>query len=59
VTTEILEKGVRVGFSLEGLNGEQGVLAHVEVSSRFQVGRYGVDVAGCQSFAASWWMPDS
>ena len=50
LTTEIRERGERAGFSLEGLNGEQGVLAHVEIFSRFQVGKYGVDVAGFDAF---------
>lgn len=35
--------GSRLGFELQGLNGERRTLAHVEIDSRNRVGRYGVD----------------
>ncbi|MCK4915360.1 MAG: NTPase [Candidatus Eisenbacteria sp.] len=42
-TSEIREADRRVGFSIVGLNGERGVLAHVDLNGPFRVGRYGVN----------------
>jgi nucleoside-triphosphatase len=42
-TSEILDDGRRVGFSIDGLHGESGVLAHVDHESPFRVGKYGVN----------------
>lgn len=44
-TQEIRREGCRVGFSLRTLDGEQGVLAHIDYGGRHRVGRYGVDIA--------------
>ena len=49
-TEEIREDGVRKGFGLTSLDGKTGLLAHVDLSSNFRVGRYGVDVAGFEDF---------
>ena len=49
-TEEIRVAGVRQGFGLKGLAGREGVLAHIRSRSRQRVGRYGVDVAGFESF---------
>ena len=49
-TQEIREKGVRKGFTLNGLDGSTGLLAHVDFSGNFRVGRYGVDVTGFEEF---------
>jgi nucleoside-triphosphatase len=49
-TQEIRKGGVRKGFTLNGLDGSSGVLAHVDFSHDFRVGRYGVDVAGFEDF---------
>ena len=49
-TQEIREGGVRKGFTLNGLDGSSGVLAHVDYRSEYRVGRYGVDVAGFEDF---------
>lgn len=43
-TSEIREKGMRVGFSIETLDGKEGVLAHVDIKSRYLVGKYGVNI---------------
>src|SRR6266536_2788099 len=51
VTEEIRERGRRLGFSLERLGGERGVLAHVELSGPPRVGRYGVDLAALERLA--------
>ncbi len=49
-TGEIREGRDRAGFALAGLDGRRGVLAHVQVKGPHRVGRYGVDVAGFESF---------
>ena len=49
-TREIREGGVRKGFTLSGLDGSSGLLAHVDLSGKFRVGRYGVDVTGFEEF---------
>jgi nucleoside-triphosphatase len=49
-TQEIKEEGVRKGFGLTSLDGQNGLLAHVDLSSGFRVGRYGVDVYGFEAF---------
>jgi nucleoside-triphosphatase len=49
-TEEIREAGVRRGFRLIGLDGREGVLAHVDFRGGPRVGRYGVDVAGFEAF---------
>ena len=51
-TPEIRRRGRRVGFSVVDLaTGRRALLAGVEVSSSFRVGRYGVDLAGFESVA--------
>jgi len=46
-TAEIRDGGragsPRVGFSIVGLNGDEGVLAHVDLDSPYRVARYGVN----------------
>ena len=49
-TAEIRDMGSRLGFELQGLNGERRILAHVEIDSRNRVGRYGVDTNGFEEF---------
>jgi nucleoside-triphosphatase len=51
VTEEIRESGRRLGFSLERLGGDRGVLAHVEIPGPPRVGRYGVDLAALERLA--------
>jgi len=43
-THEIRRGGYRVGFSLKTLEGEEGVLAHIDHHGGYRVGRYGVDL---------------
>ncbi len=52
-TAEIRCRGSRLGFELQGLNGERRTLAHVEIDSRNRVGRYGVDTNGFEAFLAA------
>jgi nucleoside-triphosphatase len=51
LTEEIRESGRRLGFSLEQLGGERGVLAHIEIPGPPRVGRYGVDLAALERLA--------
>jgi nucleoside-triphosphatase len=43
-TEEIRTKGVRQGFRLVTLDGEDAILAHVNTQSRYRVGKYGVNI---------------
>lgn len=43
-TSEIREKGQRVGFSIETLDGKKGILAHINNEVPIKVGRYGVNI---------------
>jgi nucleoside-triphosphatase len=43
-TEELRERGRRVGFSVESLDGERETLAHVDLPGPPRVGRYGVDL---------------
>jgi nucleoside-triphosphatase len=49
-TGEIREQGIRVGFSLMGLNGGERVLSHVSLRGRHHVGKYTVDIGGFEAF---------
>jgi nucleoside-triphosphatase len=52
VTTELRERGRRVGFEIETLDGgERALLAHVTLSGPPRVGRYGVDLAAFEALA--------
>ncbi len=43
-TEEIRSQGVRLGFRLVTLDGQEAVLAHIDIDKRYRVGKYGVDV---------------
>jgi nucleoside-triphosphatase len=45
-TQEIREKNVRKGFKWCRLDGNEGILAHVDMKKTPKVGKYGVNVAG-------------
>jgi nucleoside-triphosphatase len=49
-TKEIRERNTRQGFELVGLDGRKSLLAHVDIHSRFKVGKYGVDVQRFERF---------
>lgn len=51
VTTEIRRADRRVGFELSTFAGRKRLLAHVDIDSRYRVGRYGVDVQGLDEIA--------
>ena len=50
-TREIREHNRRVGFSINTLSGNTGVLAHENIKSKFKVGRYGVNIKDIDSIA--------
>lgn len=43
-TEEIRREGVREGFRVRTLDGDEGVLAHVSYREGFRVSKYGVDI---------------
>lgn len=45
-TEEIRQNNARKGFRWNRLNGSSGILAHVDIKSRFRVSKYGVDLEG-------------
>ncbi len=51
ITKEIREKGKRVGFTINTLDGKEALLAHINVSGRYRVGRYGVVLESIDSVA--------
>jgi nucleoside-triphosphatase len=52
VTHEVRERGRRVGFAVERLDGRQrGTLAHVELPGPPRVGKYGVDLEALERVA--------
>jgi nucleoside-triphosphatase len=53
LTAEIRDMGPRLGFELQGLNGERRILAHVEIDSQHKVSRYGVNTRGFEEFLAA------
>ena len=50
-TQEIRERGRRKGFEIVTLEGERGILAHVDHHSQVRVSKYGVDVAALDRIA--------
>jgi nucleoside-triphosphatase len=44
-TEEVRSSGIRQGFRIITLNGQDAILAHVETSSRYRVSKYGVDIS--------------
>ncbi len=47
-TQEIRIRGIREGFLLTTLAGEQATLAHINLSGKPRVGKYGVDLASLE-----------
>ena len=51
VTDELRERGRRVGFAVETLEGARAVLAHVDLRGPPRVGKYGVDLPAFERIA--------
>jgi len=47
-TEEIRHQGTRLGFRLVTLDGDEAILAHVNLEKRYRVGKYGVDIDGLE-----------
>ena len=43
-TEEIRSQGVRQGFRLVTLDGQEAILAHINIQSPYRVSKYGVDI---------------
>jgi len=43
-TEEIRSGGVREGFRLVSLDGQEAILAHIDIPSPYRVSKYGVDI---------------
>ncbi|MFQ5997563.1 MAG: NTPase, partial [Dehalococcoidales bacterium] len=52
-TEEIRGRGTRLGFKLVTLDGQEAVLAHVNIPSRYRVSKYGVDVDSLERVGVS------
>ncbi|MDH4232824.1 MAG: hypothetical protein OEW04_12450 [Nitrospirota bacterium] len=49
-TSEIMENGERTGYEIENLNGDSRVLAHINMKSKYSVGKFKVDIKGFEDF---------
>ena len=56
-TQEIRENGKRVGFTINTLDGKEALLAHINVSGQYRVGRYGVVLESIESVAVPSMIP--
>jgi len=52
-TAEIREEGMRKGFELISLSGQEGILAHIDIRSPYRVSRYRVDIRSFEDFLDS------
>ena len=52
-TEEIREQGTRLGFKLVTLGGQEAILSHVDIHSRYRVSKYGVDIASLDRVGVS------
>ena len=58
-TRELREKGKRVGFLIETLDGKTGLLAHQNIKSRYRVGKYGVNQKDLDHIAVPSMLPST
>ena len=58
-TKEIREKGKRVGFTINTLAGKEALLAHINVSGQYRVGRYGVALENVDNVAVPSMIPQT
>jgi len=56
-TREIKERGRRVGFSINTLDGREGILAHKSIRSEYRVGKYGINIEDIDNIAIPSIMP--
>jgi nucleoside-triphosphatase len=48
-TQEIRAGGIRQGFKITTLTGQEAVLSHVDISSPYRVSKYGVDISNLEN----------
>jgi len=56
-TREIRDRGQRVGFSITTLDGQHGILAHIDIRSSRHVGRYGINLQDIDQIAVPSMVP--
>jgi len=56
-TREIKEGGRRLGFSINTLDGREGILAHKSIRSEYRVGHYGINIEDIDNIAVPSIMP--
>jgi len=49
--TEEIGEGYRKGFRIITLDGKEGILAHMDIKSRYRVGKYGVNIEDLENIA--------
>jgi len=52
-TEEIRRQGIREGFRLVTLDGEEAILAHIDIDSPYRVSKYGVDTGSLDRVGVS------
>lgn len=52
-TEEIRTRGIREGFRLVTLDGQDTILAHVNIHRQYKVSKYGVDIDGLERVGVS------
>ena len=52
-TEEIRERGRRQGFKIVTLDGQEGILAHVDIKSPMRVSKYGVNLADLEDIGVT------
>ena len=52
-TEEIREKEKRVGFKIKTLDKKEGILAHIKFKSKYQVGKYKVNLKDLEEIGVS------
>jgi len=58
-TRELREKGKRVGFLIETLDGKTGLLAHQNIKSNYRVGKYKVNIEDLDQIAVPSMLPST
>ena len=52
-TSEIRENGIRKGFKINTLSGKTGILAHININSKYRVGKYGVNLKDINNYCVT------
>lgn len=52
-TEEIRDSGIRKGFKIVTLDGQNAILAHVDFPARYRVSKYGVDISSLDNVGVS------